>query len=568
MNTKVILTSPLKMIIPPTLAVCLFVGTIFAVILPSFDAGIMERKKETTVQLIDVAIGILSHFEDQAARGIISQQEAKALAVSEIRTLRYGKDNKDYFWINDLEPAIIMHPYRPELEGKKAVNLVDENERDVFQKIAAIAINTGTGFINYKWQWHDDRNTIVPKLSYVKVFPPWQWVIGTGLYLDDAKIEISALTAKLSGFALLALLLTTMISSYIARQSIVTDRRRRKAETALQHHHDQLEQTIQQRTTQLTLINEELVSEAGERRKAEKKITVQNAFLCDVIESLPFPFYVISLEDYSISLANQHATNEGGINSSHRCSALAHSKDNKLLCCPEGGHNCPVILVKSSKKPIMVEHTHYDHYGKEQYVEVHGYPVFDTNGDVTQVIKTVIDITTRKNYADKLAKISITDELTGLLNRRGFFVLAQKQLEIAKRKKCDLFLMYADLDNLKMINDTVGHNAGDAVIIETAKMFQTVFRKADIISRVGGDEFTILFTCEDHSGQEAIRRIDERLKEQIFLVNSSFDSPFELSISTGVAMFDADNPVTLEELMKSADSLMYSAKKNKKRNRN
>ena len=224
-----------------------------------------------------------------------------------------------------------------------------------------------------------------------------------------------------------------------------------------------------------------------------------------------------------------------------------------------------MVLVKSRKEPVTVEHTHYDRHGKEQHVEVHGYPVFDSSGNIIQVIKTVVDITSRKKYANKLTKISITDELTGLLNRRGFLLLAQKQLKIAKRKGCNLFLMFADLDNLKPINDNLGHDIGDSAILEAGKLFQTVFREADIIGRVGGDEFTVLFSCEDDTGKNPVPRIVERLEEQLFTLNNSTNLVFKLSISHGVAMFDSNAPVTVEELMKTADHLMYQEKKNKKR---
>ncbi|MBU1231278.1 MAG: cache domain-containing protein [Proteobacteria bacterium] len=568
MDYQALLTSPVKMILPPILAVLLFVGTVFVVILPSFNASLLESKKENIIQLVDVAMRILSHFESQASHGVVSQQEAKTLAISAIRNLRYGKGQKDYFWINDLEPAIIMHPYRPELEGQMAGSLVDENERVVFHDIAMAVSENGPGFVGYRWQRHDDRGEVVDKISYVAIFSPWQWVIGTGLYLDDVKKEISAFTAKLSFFAFLALLLITILSFCIARQSVASDRRRKKAETLLQRHHDQLEKIIQKRTAQLILSNEKLMSEARERQKADKKVTAQNSFLHDVIASLPFPFYVVNIKDYSIALSNRHSFNGRGINSSRMCSALVHLQNNEQACCPEGSFNCPVSIVKSTKKPTMVERTHYDHEGRKLHLEVHGYPVFGSDRQVVQVIKIVVDITVRKRYANKLARLSITDDLTGLLNRRGFLLLAQKQLEIARRKKCNLFLMYADLDNLKIINDTLGHDTGDLTIVETGKMFQAVFREADIIGRVGGDEFTILFTCEEHSEKDFIQRIVERLKEEISLVSSRFALPLKLSISNGVAMFDANNPVTLEELMKSADTLMYIAKKHKKRNCN
>lgn len=516
------------------------------------------------MQLIDMAIGVLDHFEHQASRGVISQTEAKNQAISAIRALRYGKELNGYFWISDLEPMVIMHPYRPELEGKNTAMLVDKNIKSVFQKMADIVGREGAGFVNYMWKQKVNQKTIAPKLSYVKLFPQWQWVIGTGLYLDDTKKEIATLTAKLSTFAFLALLLLAVLSLYIARQSIVNDKRRRKAEALLQQQNDQLEQTVQQRTTQLTTTNNKLVTEAAERRKAERKIKRQNIFLNDVIESLPFPFCVISTDDHYISLANQHAIRGGLVNSANKCSALAHSKGRGDLCCPDAGHSCPVVMVKSSKKPVRVEHTHYDSNGREQYVEVHGYPIFDGAGNVVQVIKTVVDITSRKIYADKLARISITDELTELLNRRGFLLLAQKQLEIAKRKGCNLFLMYADLDGLKPINDNLGHDIGDSAIIETGKLFQTVFREADIIGRVGGDEFTILFACDDDTGKNPVPRLVERFEEKLAELNNSTNLPFELCISHGIAMFDGNSPVSVDELIKAADHLMYQSKKSKK----
>jgi PAS domain S-box-containing protein len=104
------------------------------------------------------------------------------------------------------------------------------------------------------------------------------------------------------------------------------------------------------------------------------------------------------------------------------------------------------------------------------------------------------DITERKNYEAQLHQLSISDELTGLFNRRGFMALAEKHLKMAQRGGKDIFLLYADFDNMKLINDSLGHAAGDNALVETATILKNTFRQADLIGRVGGDEFIVLMS--------------------------------------------------------------------------
>ena len=109
------------------------------------------------------------------------------------------------------------------------------------------------------------------------------------------------------------------------------------------------------------------------------------------------------------------------------------------------------------------------------------------------IVANFIDISERKSLENKLHELSVTDELTGLLNRRGFNTLAERQLEIADRSKSSIHLIYTDIDNLKWINDNFGHAAGDKALKEVASALSTL-RKSDIVGRLGGDEFAILIT--------------------------------------------------------------------------
>jgi diguanylate cyclase (GGDEF)-like protein len=161
----------------------------------------------------------------------------------------------------------------------------------------------------------------------------------------------------------------------------------------------------------------------------------------------------------------------------------------------------------------------------------------------------------RQRVEVKLRTLSITDELTGLLNMRGFFVLAEQQLRIADRHMKKIVLVYADLDNLKEINDSVGHHTGDRVLAETAAFLKENFRRSDIMARMGGDEFVIL-QVED-SDAEALRM---RFEEAFDLEVGARYREYGLSISTGAATYDPQSPRSLDQLLAAADTAMYEHK--------
>jgi diguanylate cyclase (GGDEF)-like protein len=161
---------------------------------------------------------------------------------------------------------------------------------------------------------------------------------------------------------------------------------------------------------------------------------------------------------------------------------------------------------------------------------------------------------------EKLYTISLRDDLTGLYNRRGFFTLAEHLLKLAKRQQEGLFILYADLDDLKEINDTLGHQKGDWALIETANMLKENFRDSDIIARIGGDEFVVMpiGTTGDN-----VELIVSRLHKAVEMDNAKCKRDYELAISAGVVYFDPWSPCTIDELLSQADKSMYEQKRNK-----
>jgi diguanylate cyclase (GGDEF)-like protein len=158
----------------------------------------------------------------------------------------------------------------------------------------------------------------------------------------------------------------------------------------------------------------------------------------------------------------------------------------------------------------------------------------------------------------ELRYLALTDDLTCLYNRRGFFAAATQQLKLAQRNAQSLLLLFCDVDNLKKINDTYGHREGDLALIRTADALEQSFRGSDILSRLGGDEFVVLALEASNQTQEVLlRRLEKKLKK----LNAS-EPRYELSLSVGVARFDPQQAISLGELMTHADEAMYEQKRN------
>lgn len=188
------------------------------------------------------------------------------------------------------------------------------------------------------------------------------------------------------------------------------------------------------------------------------------------------------------------------------------------------------------------------------------YPVFDGKGNVNRLAVFGTDVTDFRKLEEKLRVMALTDELTGLYNRRGFFLLAERQFKISVRSGRRLTLLYMDLDGMKRINDSFGHDQGDQVLRAVAEILIETFRSTDIIARIGGDEFTVLAINGEHESEKTIL---ERLQQRVDLANSERGWKFKISLSIGIAHFLPDRPSSLSEMIATADREMYKEKRKK-----
>jgi diguanylate cyclase (GGDEF)-like protein/PAS domain S-box-containing protein len=187
--------------------------------------------------------------------------------------------------------------------------------------------------------------------------------------------------------------------------------------------------------------------------------------------------------------------------------------------------------------------------------------VRDDAGKPIYIHGSLFDISDRKHMEEEIMALSMTDQLTGLHNRRGFLTLAEHQLKIADRTKKGMQLFFADLDGMKWINDKMGHKEGDNALMEVATVLKDAFRSSDIIARMGGDEFAVLAIDTSKLNPEILTN---RLHNQLEALNNRENRKFRISVSVGCAYYDPEKPSAIDELMAHADKLMYEEKKKKK----
>ncbi len=174
-----------KLILLGIIPIVLFILLTVLYTLPSIRDNIYHEKEVQTRDMVDVSLSILEHFYLMETEGEMSRAEAQEAARESIRAVRFGEQMEDYYWINDFHPRVVMHPFRPDLEGEDVSGVRDPDGLDLFVEFVRVCEAEGAGYVPYQWQYYDDTDRIEPKLSYVAAFEPWEWIIGTGVYIND-----------------------------------------------------------------------------------------------------------------------------------------------------------------------------------------------------------------------------------------------------------------------------------------------------------------------------------------------------------------------------------------------
>ena len=222
-----------SIVLPTFIAIVLATSAIYLVVIPAFEKSFIDGKKEMMRQLTRTVLGVVEYYHGEEQQGEMTREGAQAKALEIIKNLRYGEEGQDYFWINDTTPRLIMHPYSEELVGVDLSSFKDASGKIIFQEIKKTVEQHDSGFVDYSWNKKYSREVTVPKLSYVQRFKPWDWVIGTGVFLDDVALKTEQITRRLSRIGLASVGLLTLILLYVGRQSYLFEKQRNAVQQEL-----------------------------------------------------------------------------------------------------------------------------------------------------------------------------------------------------------------------------------------------------------------------------------------------------------------------------------------------
>jgi diguanylate cyclase (GGDEF)-like protein/PAS domain S-box-containing protein len=297
-----------------------------------------------------------------------------------------------------------------------------------------------------------------------------------------------------------------------------------------------------------------IIKDISKTKVVEERLRETKEYLHSIFNSVQAGIIVIDVETNSVTDANPRALELFDVT---KQDMLAH--DCRDLLCPPNPEGKPCPILQEGKTTHLTTQAVKKRNGQTMHL-LKTATVCMIN-ERPYIIESFLDITEQKKLENKLHSLSITDELTGLLNRRGFMMMAKKQLRIVDRNQGKLYLLFADVDNLKWVNDTYGHDIGDILLVKVGKLLAS-FRRSDIIARLGGDEFAVLLSDSSPTGGE--RKISERFESLLYEENEKKELGFAIGISFGVVAYDNYKPCEIDELIAKADKLMYLSKKKKK----
>lgn len=226
-------TTRFLLIAPLILATILFTITIFYLAVPHEKKQLIIQKKRIVEELTRSAWYSLDHFNSLAEDGTITRDKAMESARKHIRALRYGEDNNDYFWIINTEHVCIVNPFSPELEGKNLNELKDTKGKYFIREFVNTAVSNKAGFVDYSWKWKDVPETSEQKTSYVMLYEPWGWVIGTGYYEKEMSSEFKSVVGSILIIGLTITVISVVLSICVVVQCVIGDNRRRQTESLL-----------------------------------------------------------------------------------------------------------------------------------------------------------------------------------------------------------------------------------------------------------------------------------------------------------------------------------------------
>jgi len=563
-------------------SVGLTLAATFVFFIPRIEDTIIQEKKTGIRNVVEVAHGVLLHYYDLQRSGALDEARAKDGAIREIKALRYG--DTQYFWINDIHPTMIMHPTVPDMDGTDLGGFKDPNGVYLFKEFVKVAQGKGSGFVAYLWPKPGDKKPVA-KVSFVKAFEPWGWVIGSGIYLDDVQNDMTELRLISGGGALLFAGSTLCLAFWVG---LGITRRLTKVITGLKQVASGTGNVDLSKRIAITSIDEigvlslefnTLMESIGTLTRF-KKIIEEDDALEDVYSRLWYVFAEeLGLECariYEVDVvanrmaavypvndkAEDQACNADIFDNSNLCKAKRTAHEISSLDCPR---ICKQFLAAERLHHICVPMTIGNGtLGVVQFVldgaidAARRKVVKENIFKATQFINEALPVIESRRLTATLRESALTDPLTGLRNRRFLQECADNLCKGARRRGRSLALLMCDLDFFKQVNDIYGHDAGDEILKQTSVVLRQSVREADLVFRFGGEEFLIvLVDVEPDSAIAVAEKVRQRIETHKFALSDG--SLVQKTISIGVAEYPGDTD-TYWRVLKFSDVALYHAK--------
>jgi len=550
--------------------------------MPLVEQKILEGKKKGLENVVNVVYSFFQEYDTLVANGRLSLSDAKSQLVQRVKVLRHSE--KEYFWINDLDHMMIMHPLRPELDGKDMTGERDPTGKYLVREFVTIAKGVGAGFVSYMWPMAGEEKPVA-KIAYVKLYVPWGWVIGSGLYLDDVRDDLNRIRLFLLigtlVFTILTISFALAIGTGITRplQKVINGLR----DIASGKDHVDLTKRIAITSIdEIGILSQEFNSlmESINNLAVFKKVIEEDDSLDDVYHRIGAVF----TQQLGISRCFIYQI-VPATNTMHLI--YPESVDQQeMLCSQDIFDNCDLCKAKrtghvitSTAFPAICKHFAKRNGRRNHYclpVVVGGAAVAvvqfvfdppDKPADIKamearifkaeQYINESLAVIETKRLMGSLRDAALTDPLTGLHNRLYLKEYTEKMVAGVRRRGKAIGLIMCDLDSFKKVNDTYGHNVGDIVLKDAAGIIRQTVRESDVVIRFGGEEFVVvLLDINEDEGMKVAEKIRVNIEQHKMQIP---EGTLQKTISLGVSEFPADTD-NLWTCIKYADVALYRAK--------
>lgn len=504
----------------PVLFLSLFLtALLFSFLLPSLEKSYFQQKKELSKSLVQVQMGYLASLNREAASGAISLKEAQDRALKRFRTLRYGEKENGYFWIIGPSRTLLMHPYRTDLEGLNP-GIAEAPDGAALQKLissmegSALSAPEG-GFVSYQWNLNDQLQTVTSKTSFVALFKPWNWLIGTGVYLSETEAQFAPWRSRVVFMVGLAVLAA---GAFTLLQSLRAASLGKKAKMA-----DILDKSLQEQSLELAESADQLALITKVYEHASEGV-------------------VITDSDRRILRVN-HAFTE----------IVGYTEEEVLGQRPDmfqSEKHGPEFFAEMKRSLSKTGEWAGEIWNRRKSGEA--FPgrlrvvlSRDGSGRVNNYVGVLSDLSELHLNKERLDHERFHDNLTDLPNRFLFQDRLKVALENARRKNSLVSVAMIDLDRFSVLNATLGYPAGDYALRETGRRIAEEIRDEGTAARFGGDEFIVLLTGpkDFQSALRIVQNLLTKLRETLSFKGNSIS----LTVSAGISFYprDGTDPDTL-----------------------